>query len=66
MQGTGEPDDEVAHTCFLVNPEGELLASYSDDASTLDVSDAVARHISNYKLHHPSWHGPKAIKARNA
>ena len=66
MQGTGAADDEVSHTCYLVNPEGELLTAFTDHDSVLDVSDTVARHIANYKLHHPTWHGPKAIKARNA
>lgn len=56
----------MAHTCYLVNPEGELLTAFNDDDSVINMSDAVASHISNYKLHHPSWHGPKAIKVRNA
>ncbi|KAK9819523.1 hypothetical protein WJX74_004814 [Apatococcus lobatus] len=65
-KGSGASTDEVAHTCFLVNPEGELLASFGDEDTVINTSDAVASHISNYKLHHPSWHGPKAIKVRNA
>ena len=66
LQGSGASGDEVAHTCFLVNPEGELLASFGDDDTVINTSDAVASHIGNYKLHHPSWHGPKAIKVRHA
>ena len=51
---------------YFVNPEGEFIASYGPDAAPKTIGREWAEIIKAYKLSHPSWHGPKAVKQRHA
>jgi cytochrome oxidase Cu insertion factor (SCO1/SenC/PrrC family) len=60
------PTSQDVGDFYFVNPEGEFVASYGPDADPKAVGQEWAEVMKAYKLSHPSWKGPKAVKARAA
>lgn len=51
---------------YFVNPDGEFIASYGPNAEPKQIGKEFSDVMKAYKLSHPTWMGPKAVKTRHA
>ena len=63
--GSSNSDDQT-QLLYIMNPDGVFVAAYGREAAALDIARDIANHVEAYRGKHPTWHYPKAVKARMA